>query len=75
MPKILAGYELNFAKLSATWAEHRPAYFVATNRKVNASSSISQHQATVVSETACLRLITRQRDSWAGSKAYGIILY
>lgn len=29
-----AGYELNFAKLEATWAEHCPSYFVATHPEV-----------------------------------------
>ena len=26
-----AGYHLNFAKMTATWGEHEPAYYVATH--------------------------------------------
>ena len=33
-PCLSAGYDLNFAKLEATWAEHCPAYFVATHSQV-----------------------------------------
>ena len=28
---LSAGYNLNFAKMNATWGEHQPAYYVATH--------------------------------------------
>lgn len=35
LKKVLTqrGFELNFAKMNATWGEHEPAYYVATHTK------------------------------------------
>lgn len=30
---VAAGWQLNLAKMQATWGEHEPAYFVATHDK------------------------------------------